>query len=267
MKVTVAEGVGLNVLHTAGPSAPAFVLVHGLASNARLWSEVASALAAAGHPSYAVDLRGHGESDLPSSGFSTAAAAADLAAVIASLGLSRPIVAGQSWGGNVVVRLAAAFPGVVGALALVDGGWIDLPATFGSWSACAAALRPPELDGLRASDFRARLRSGHPDWSASAVEATLANLRVDADGLVSRRLPVARHMEILRSMYDEPPAQWYPALTMPVLLMPAGRGLPSPSVAASIPDAVVRPYAGGDHDLHAQHPAEVAADLLSLVRS
>ncbi|MEV4533698.1 alpha/beta fold hydrolase [Asanoa sp. NPDC049518] len=267
MKVTVADGVGLNVLHTAGPSAPAFVLVHGLASNARLWSAVAASLAAAGHPSYAVDLRGHGESDLPSSGFSTAVAAADLATVISSLGLERPVVAGQSWGGNVVVRLAATHPDLVGALALVDGGWIDLPSTFGSWPACEAALRPPPLDGLRAADFRARLRSGHPDWSSEAIEATLANLRVGPDGLVSRRLPVPRHMEILRSMYDEPPSQWYPALTMPVLLMPAGRGLPSPAVADAIPRARVRPYPGGDHDLHAQRPAEVAADLLSLVRS
>ncbi|SNS88824.1 Pimeloyl-ACP methyl ester carboxylesterase [Asanoa hainanensis] len=266
MKVTVADGVGLNVLHTAGPSAPAFVLVHGLASNARLWSSVAAELAAAGYPSYAVDLRGHGESDLPATGFSTAAAAADLASVISSLGLRQPVVAGQSWGGNVVVRLAATHPGLVGALALVDGGWIDLPSVFGSWSACAAALRPPSLDGLLASDFRARLRSGHPDWSAEAVEATLANLRVGPDGRLSRRLPIPRHMEILRSMYDEPPARFYPALTMPVLLMPAGRGVPSPSVAL-IPSSRVSPYPGGDHDLHAQQPASVAADLLSLVRS
>jgi len=267
VKVTVADGVGLNVLHTAGPSAPAFVLVHGLASNARLWSSVASELAAAGHPSYAVDLRGHGESDLPDSGFSTAAAADDVAAVISSLGLRRPVVAGQSWGGNVVVRLAATHPSLVRALALVDGGWISLSSVFDTWAACATALRPPDLDGLRAADFRARLRSGHPDWSDAAIEATLANLRVGPDGRLSRRLPVARHMEILRSMYDEPPSQWFPALTMPVLLMPAGRGLPSPSPAAAIPSARVRPYPGGDHDLHAQRPDEVAADLLSLVRS
>jgi hypothetical protein len=32
-----------------------------------------------------------------------------------------------------------------------------------------------------------------------------------------------------------------------------------------MPSARVRPYEGGDHDLHAQQPARVAADLLSLV--
>jgi pimeloyl-ACP methyl ester carboxylesterase len=284
VKVTVADGVGLNVRYTAGSSAPAFLLVHGLASNARLWDEVAAALAAAGHPSYAVDLRGHGESDLPDHGFDTATAAADLAVVISSLGLDRPVVAGQSWGGNVVVQLAATHPTLVRALALVDGGWIDLPAEFGSWSACAAALRPPDLDGLRADDLRARLRAAHPDWSAAAVEATLANLRLGPDGRLSRRLPIERHMEILRSIYDHPPRQWYPRLTMPVLLMPAVRGerpgtrerpgareQPGArerfeSAVAAIPCATVRPYPGGDHDLHAQQPDRVAADLLTLVR-
>ena len=265
MKVTVADGVELNVRHTAGSSLPAFLLVHGLASNARLWDGVAAALARAGHPSYAVDLRGHGLSDLPSSGFSTAAAAADLAVVISSLGLDRPVVAGQSWGGNVVVRLAATHPALVSALALVDGGWIDLRASFGSWSACAAALRPPDLDGLCADDLRASVRSGHPDWAAWAVDATVANLRVGPDGRLSRRLPIPRHMEIVRSMYDEPPQQFHPSLTMPVLLLPAGGGVGSS--VATIPSATVRPYVDGDHDLHAQRPDEVAADLLSLVRS
>ncbi|WP_203717122.1 alpha/beta fold hydrolase [Asanoa siamensis] len=267
MKVTVADGVGLNVRHTVGAAAPAFLLVHGLASNARLWDGVAAALAAAGHPSYAVDLRGHGESDLPDQGFDTATAARDLASVIASLGLDRPVVAGQSWGGNVVVELAATHPALVRALALVDGGWIDLPAEFDSWPACAAALRPPDVNGWRADDLRARLLAGHPDWSAAAVDATLANLRVGPDGRLSRRLPVERHMEILRSMWDHPPGRWFPRLTMPVLLLPAGDPARVASAAAAIPSATVRAYAGGDHDLHAQQPDRLAADLLTLVRS
>ncbi|MFD0594557.1 alpha/beta fold hydrolase [Catellatospora coxensis] len=115
-----------------------FLLVHGLSSNARLWDEVAGALAAAGHPSWAVDLRGHGESDAPESGYDTGTAAADLAALITALGLDRPVVVGQSWGGNVVVRLAAKHPELPGALGLVDGGWIDLHAAFPDWGRASA---------------------------------------------------------------------------------------------------------------------------------
>src|SRR5215208_7854607 len=129
-----APGVHLKVRRSVGhqsvgpqPGRP-FVLVHGLSSNARLWDAVARVLFAAGHDVYAVDLRSHGQSDGAAEGHDTATAASDVAAVIATLGLSAAVVAGQSWGGNVVARLAARHPDRVAALALVDGGWIDLRA-------------------------------------------------------------------------------------------------------------------------------------------
>jgi pimeloyl-ACP methyl ester carboxylesterase len=70
--VPVADGVTLRVRHWPGPASPAFLLVHGLSSNARLWDQVAGRLAAAGHPAYAVDLRSHGESDAPPAEYDTA---------------------------------------------------------------------------------------------------------------------------------------------------------------------------------------------------
>src|SRR5688500_2186978 len=106
--VEVADGVTLNVRYwpaaaghatgdaagdTAADGAPApCLLVHGLASNARLWDGVAARTSAAGHPTYAVDLRAHGDSDVPESGYDTATAAADLAALCAALGIEHAIV-------------------------------------------------------------------------------------------------------------------------------------------------------------------------------
>lgn len=273
--VPVASGVALRVRHWPGPAAPAFLLVHGLSSNARLWDGVAGRLAAEGHPVYAVDLRSHGESDAPSDGYDTATAAADLAAVAAELDLAGSVVAGQSWGGNVVVRLAAEHPALVAGLALVDGGWIDLTADFDSWEACATALRPPELNGATAEGMRGWLRHNHPDWSDAAVEATVANLRIEPDGTVTRRLSIPRHMSIVRSMWDDPPSHWFPAVAAPALLLPAipkdrqraQRARARVAAAqAALPRATVREYVGADHDLHAQHPDRLAGDLLDLAR-
>jgi pimeloyl-ACP methyl ester carboxylesterase len=276
LSVPVASDVKLNVRRWAGPGRQAFLLVHGLASNARLWDEVAAALAEAGHPVFAVDLRGHGRSDDPPEGYDTATATADLAALTTALGLESAVVAGQSWGGNVTVRFAAEHPAMVQALALIDGGWIDLPARFPSWEACAAALRPADLGDPHVDELRGHLRRAHPDWSPSAIEATVANLRVGPTGRVSRRLPVDRHLAILRSMYDDPPHRFFPALTMPTLLLPAvpaGGGRRAvqvrsrlAQVAAAMPRATLREYEGADHDLHAQHPRRVAADLITLAK-
>ncbi len=267
-RVRVADEVYLHVRRWPGDKRP-FLLVHGLASNARLWDGVAAELSGAGHPVHAVDLRSHGDSDAPPDGYDTATAADDLAA----LGLTGVIAAGQSWGGNVVVSLAAKHPEVVAALVLVDGGWLDLAQQFGSWEVAETALRPPDIDGLPASELRRYLRQNHPDWSTDAIDATLANMRVWPDGTLSRRLPVDRHMRIAQSMWDDPPQRYYASITVPVLLLPALPADPEQAAARAervraaaeaLPDATLREYRGADHDLHAQHPREVAADLLAL---
>jgi pimeloyl-ACP methyl ester carboxylesterase len=264
MRVAVDDDTKLHVRHwPADPAERPFVLVHGLSSNARLWDGVAERIAAAGHPCYAVDLRSHGESDRPPTGYDTATAAEDLDALAGALELPPAVVVGQSWGGNVVVRFAARHPERVAALGLIDGGWRNLRDGFKSWEACAARLRPPEIDGSDASRMRGFMQHAHPDWEPWAIEAQIANMRVDADGKVERRLPVPEHMEILRSMWDDPPQPYYPDIHVPVLLIPAGSNDPGPDIE-TLEHARVKAYPGADHDVHAQHPGEVAADLLGL---
>ncbi|WP_162907515.1 alpha/beta fold hydrolase [Allorhizocola rhizosphaerae] len=271
MRVEVSRGVWLNVL-TADGAGQAFVLVHGLSSNARLWGEVAAALSRAGHPSYSIDLRSHGESSTVDTGHDTVTAAADVATVIRELLLDRPVVAGQSWGGNVVVRLAAKQPELVGAIGLVDGGWIDLREAFDGWESCERILRPANMDSVTETTLRQWMGRSHPDWSPAAVEAAVANFRVRADGTLERRLSIDNHMRILRSMWDDPPSPDLPLVTVPALLMPAQaagseRGRRIETAARQMPSATIVWYEGGDHDLHAQQPERVAADLLKLARA
>src|SRR5262249_8634210 len=78
-RVMVAPGVELHVEVRLGDRAAApFVLVHGLASNARLWDGVAEHLHAAGHTVVVIDQRGHGLSDAPESGYDLETAVGDL---------------------------------------------------------------------------------------------------------------------------------------------------------------------------------------------
>jgi pimeloyl-ACP methyl ester carboxylesterase len=111
-------------------SLPTFVLVHGLASNARLWDGVAEGLMAADHSSHAVDLRGHGESEKPDTGYDFATVASDVAAVVRDVAERRAILVGQSWGANVVMETAARFPEVARAVVCIDGGYIKLADSF-----------------------------------------------------------------------------------------------------------------------------------------
>lgn len=260
--VRVSDGVRLHIREADGAGRP-FLLVHGLASNARTWDGVARRLAARGHRVVAVDLRGHGESDTPESGYDTLTAAADVAVLAEHLG--NPVIAGQSWGGNVVLQLAADRPDLPHAVAAVDGGWIHLADDFPTWETCAARLAPPNFTGAKAADLERRFRRAHPDWPDEGIAGTLGNFAVAPDGTARPRLTRERHMTILRSLWEHQPRTLYPLVTVPVLLIPAGHaGAAVAEAAEALKHARTKAYPDADHDVHAQHPDEIAVDLLEL---
>jgi pimeloyl-ACP methyl ester carboxylesterase len=275
----VAEGVELRVLVRDPPengSSPAaqvpFLLVHGLASNARLWDGCADRLAALGHRVAAVDLRGHGWSSKPDAGYDFATIVEDLVAVIGALGLDRPVVAGQSWGGNVVIELAALRPEVTRGVVAVDGGTIELQDRFGSWDETRDVLRPPDLAGLRRAQLEGMLRSTHPDWPEEGIEGALANFEEQEDGTIRPWLTFDRHLTILHELWRHRPSVRFREIRVPVLLVPAASGPASwthdkeASVARAEAALVGAPhrtvwFRPADHDLHAQHPERLARVL------
>jgi pimeloyl-ACP methyl ester carboxylesterase len=269
-------GPRLALRRTDGDRRP-FLLVHGLSSNARTWDGVAGRLAAAGHEVVAVDQRGHGHSEQVADGYTTTQCADDLAQLVELLGFTEeraPVVVGQSWGGNVVVELAARH-GLVAGLALVDGGWIRLSDRFATVDECWAALAPPRFDEVRADELSRWLAEAHPDWSAEGLAGTLANFEMLDDGAVRPWLRREHHREIVRSLYEGEPAALFPLIEVPALLVPAVGDPPEAGDVAKraavaeaeslLADASVRWYVGADHDVHVQHPQPLVEDLLGVV--
>ena len=268
--VVPLSGVRMAVREAPGPRRP-FLLVHGLASNARLWDGVARRLAAAGHEVVAVDQRGHGGSEQTATGYDTATAAADLAELIALrhwTGEREPVVAGQSWGGNVVLTLAALHGGVA-AIALVDGGWIHLSDRFPTFDQCWEQLAPPVFDGWTRAELAERALDWNRDWPEEGRRGALGNFAELPDGTVRPHLSRDHHRSIVHSLWSDDPRPLYPRVTVPALLMPAVDSVPTtttPAVEAleQIPLAEVSWYVGAHPDLHAQLPDRCAADLLAL---
>ncbi len=274
MRVDVADGVQLaadtwapagDAPSTADPAAP-FVLVHGLASNARMWDGVAARLTERGHPAVTVDLRGHGRSSRPDGPYDMPTVADDIARLITELRLDRPVIAGQSWGGNVVLELAARHGDAVRGIVCVDGGWLEPSRAFPSWEACLEVLAPPRLAGRRRDEIEAHIRAAHPDWPEAGIAGVLANFDSRPDGTVVPWLTFDRHLAILRGLWEHQPSRRYPDVRCPVLLVPADTGDASREAQkrdgvgfalSTLPRASVRWFTG-DHDIHAQHPVELA---------
>lgn len=249
-----------------------FLLVHGLASNARTWDGVARRLAAAGHAVAAVDQRGHGRSEKPDAGYDFDSVTADLRALIEALGWERPVLAGQSWGGNVALAFGARYPGAADRLVFVDGGFLELHRR-GPWAQVAAELRPPDLNGTPRAALQARIAAMHPDWTAEGVEATLHNFEALPDGTVRPWLTLARHMAILRALYEQRPAMLYARVREPVLICAADDGSAwaqrkregVETAVAQLPDARAIWFADTAHDIHVHRPAALVEAMLGFV--
>lgn len=257
MVIITRDGVRLNVI-ARGDDAPQVVLVHGLASNARLWDGVGDRLADLGLPSVAVDLRGHGESDRPDDGFDMITVADDVADVVRSFSDGPVVLAGQSWGGNVVVECAARHPDLVRAVVGVDGGLIALSEDFADMEQVWQVLAPPRFDGVEIGDLERMIRARLDGWPESALSGALANFEVLEDGTARSRLSRERHRLILEGMFRHDPRLALGRVKAPVLMLltsgSAGRansldGL-HPELRVEIVDA--------HHDVHAQFPDRVA---------
>jgi pimeloyl-ACP methyl ester carboxylesterase len=252
-----------------------FLLLHGLASNACTWDLVAAILNSRGHRVVAYDQRGHGLSDKPAEGYDFEQAGADLRALIDSLGLVAPIVAGQSWGGNVVIDFAARYPGIAAGIVLVDGGFIDLSSRPGStWESIASDLRPPNLAGIARVDLKQRLSGFHPRWSDRQLEMQLGNFETLPDGSVRPWLTLERHMLILRALWDQKPSTLYEKARTPVLIAMAGSGDAErrkrreqevSRAVSKLERTEVMLFDGADHDIHVDQPEELAGWILKCV--
>ncbi len=257
-------GLKLHIREWSGKGVP-FVLVHGLASNARTWDLVGDRLAKAGHHVIALDQRGHGLSDKPDEGYDFATVTADLARVIDRLQLSQPILVGQSWGGNVMLEFGARYPDIARGLAFIDGGFLDLQSRpDATWEKVSVDLKPPHLIGIPREKLKERIRGMHPDWTEIGIESVLHNFETLPDGTIQPWLTLDRHMLILRAMWEQSPRSLYPQVTTPVLICVAeSNGNPdwaeirAKQVTAAednLPNVSVQRFENTDHDIHIQRP-------------
>ncbi len=273
--VSLDSGVDLAIVHWLPPRevqtrGRPWLLVHGLASNARLWDGVARRLAGAGHEVVAVDQRGHGHSSKPDDGFDVVTCADDLALLISDLEWEQPAVAGQSWGASVALELGYRHADSVSLIACVDGGFSDLQDRFPQWDEAADMLAPPKLAGAPLSTVEEWIAQSAGDWPPEGQTGTMANFEVRSDGTIAPWLSFERHMKVLHGLWEYRPSTRYAELKVPVLLLPADSGDVSwtsskedgvDAALALLPVGRAVWFRPAHHDVHAQQPEAVSRVL------
>jgi pimeloyl-ACP methyl ester carboxylesterase len=123
------NGVRLHYL-VAGRGDPV-VLLHGYTQTSHMWRPLIAELAGT-HTVIAPDLRGIGQSSIPADGYTKAAMAQDVHALVQSLGHARIRIAGHDIGLMVAYAYATQYPVEVDRIALLDaflpgvGNWRDV---------------------------------------------------------------------------------------------------------------------------------------------
>jgi pimeloyl-ACP methyl ester carboxylesterase len=126
------------------------VMLHGLGADLSFWFLGVLPALARSFAVTAYDLRGHGRSDMPESGYTTADMARDLGGLLDLLGIGRADLVGHSFGGAVVLQFAAQAPERVRSLVLADAFVPGLvrPRRLKEWSEWPAYRRRLEGAGV-----------------------------------------------------------------------------------------------------------------------
>jgi pimeloyl-ACP methyl ester carboxylesterase len=272
----------------AASSGVPVVLVHGLASNARIWEKVAPFLVDGGFAPYALDQRGHGLTDTPDGDYSFDTLTRDLAAFIDALSLDRPLLVGHSWGAMLVLEYAARFPlgpRAAPGIVLVDGGITQMDDSPGAtWEQVSQRLAPPHLVGMPVEQFTAMVAKANDSWKPDDqdISIILGNFAVSEEETISPHLSFEHHMLILRSMWEYKTYERFDRLRCPVLMVSAVQaGYTAPELQAylaqkergiqqaqvRIRKLTVQRMQNTIHDIPLQRPGELAELIVKFAQS
>ena len=119
-RVPGGDGVSLHLLEWSDTGVP-MLLLHGFGNEAHIWDDFAPAVAPY-YRTFALDHRGHGDSDWAPGRYEVERLVADVESVTAHLGISRLVLIGHSLGGRVATVFAGRHPERLAGLVLVDIG-------------------------------------------------------------------------------------------------------------------------------------------------
>jgi pimeloyl-ACP methyl ester carboxylesterase len=253
-----------------GGDGPPLVFLHATGFHAWLWAPYAARLRARFHV-FALDQRGHGESDKPPTGYRWEAFGRDLAGVLDGLGLDRVRAVGHSKGATAIAAAAAAGTTRLARAVLIE------PVLIAGPPAAAPADDAPLAVGARRrrnvwpdrATMRATLGAKPPfaAWEAEFLRLYVEHGVADRpDGQVELRCPG----EIEAQVYARAPMidgfALLEQLRVPTLVV---RGETSPGLGpreaaeavARLPDGRLATIARAGHFAPMERSADVAAVL------
>ncbi len=211
LRITSCDGLEIHLLKWSDSGVPV-VLVHGFGNEAHIWDDFAPAVASA-YEVYAMDLRGHGDSDWdPQARYDYENHQADLEAVVESLGFDRVVLVGHSLGGRVCTLYAAAHPDRVAGLVIVDSApELDVRGIV-RITQDVEAHRDPSFESL--AQYESYLSTSYPAATPESIRRMARNgLRRREDGRFALKMDISFRTRAADQMDPEALARHQEATT------------------------------------------------------
>ncbi|MFF1823383.1 alpha/beta fold hydrolase [Kribbella sp. NPDC058245] len=122
MPTMMVNGLSTNVQLVQADGEQTVVFLHGMGTDslASFYLTLAPPVAAAGINVISYDLRGHGKTERPISGYTIADFVADLHDLLSQLDVDQVHLVGNSFGGTLAFSYAAAYPGKVRSIVCIE---------------------------------------------------------------------------------------------------------------------------------------------------
>lgn len=273
LSVVAADGTRLHC--ESWGAGPTLLFVHGWSLRSQMWEHQVAALVGAGLRCLTYDRRGHGRSDLPSSGYDADTLADDLAAVLEQLDLREVTLVGHSMGGGEIARCLARHGR---ARARVTRAVLVSTATpfLGCNPDRPVGITAQQVDALAAALSRDRY-----GWFASGADgffaqggpgSSLSPALVEAALRMCVSTPLPVQLACLRTYTGTDYRDDLAGLDLPVLVVHGDADVSAPleltgrASAALVPGARLEVYAGAPHGLYVTEQDRLSADLLAFAR-
>ena len=255
----LATGLRVHYAEQGEPGGEPVVFLHGYTDSWWSFSRLLPLLAGEQYHTYALDQRGHGDSERPESGYAPDDLAADVVAFLDAVGVPRATLVGHCMGGFVAARVAATYPERVARLVLLNSAVTPAnDATLGLQEEIRT-LRDPVP-----AEFAIEFQSG--TVYLPVPEAFFE--RVVAESL---KLPSRVWRSVLDGLLAADSGDHLGRIAAPTLILGGEHDAIYPpenqqQLAAAIPGARVTIYPETGHTPHWERPERVAGELDAFVR-
>jgi non-heme chloroperoxidase len=255
-----ASGPSLRYAAAGAQSGLPLVLLHGFTDSWYSYSRLMPCLPSQSFRAFALDQRGHGDSDRPLDGYLIGDFAADVVALLDALELDRVALVGHSMGSVIARRVAELHPERVSALVLIGAVETPVGDAARELEAAVQALSDPVPEEF--------IR----DFQASTIHVPVPDTFFEQVVAESQKLPARVWRAVLEGLVQADDVRELAKITAPTLLMWGDRDAYFPRdeqerLAAAIPDARLLVYRDTGHSPHWERPDVVARDLETFVRA